>query len=590
MYILTLIDLKKYLIKKIKKGNINLFEVCKTISDDINSCLGNINNIEPVINKETNTITFIDQTPIPNLDKISLELEDYKDRAINFTSESTLEVLGYNESKDSESTTSNFVRKVGITTKIDKNYATMITIGATANGSIPGMEATAFSKWNVGITDRFKKTLADSSNSSDSLEKQNESTLITYNLFINSSNKTQAFSRLGLNAQNTISEDYIKFNKSTISNYYNYAQAKTSLETGGIESSIGFLPFDLKLTLDGISGIKIYNRIKVNTDFLPSNYPETLKFIVTGVNHKIDNSDWITDINTLATSNLQQDKKVVVINTPKLLNSTPKPKISSPSVEPVTVIETTEEEGKLPNRTRPNKFPFTWKNYGSKSRGRAGNLNNPKARDLGAIKAIYLHHTATPQVADKGESIIRGWNGAWASSNVVIDANGHREYMIESKYIANTQGNHIEPARTNYNDISVAVEMQCDGWYSAPRTDIPGHEGKKMYGRSNFRNSRYVDESKISAPYDFNLKNIGKFKGQRYLQEYTSAQLTSLAEWIKEKIIEIGGEMLNWKFNEHTYKQMFPNKYKTGLTSTPVIEDGILFRDYWVKRNKKVGT
>jgi hypothetical protein len=33
----------------------------------------------------------------------------------------------------------------------------MITVGATAGGYVKGTEATAFSRWNTGLTDRFKE-------------------------------------------------------------------------------------------------------------------------------------------------------------------------------------------------------------------------------------------------------------------------------------------------------------------------------------------------------------------------------------------------------------------------------------------------
>ena len=44
----------------------------------------------------------------------------------------------------------------------------MITIGATSNGSIPGTEATAFSRWNFGIEDRFKNNIFDAKGKNDS--------------------------------------------------------------------------------------------------------------------------------------------------------------------------------------------------------------------------------------------------------------------------------------------------------------------------------------------------------------------------------------------------------------------------------------
>tara|TARA_R110002020_G_scaffold155872_3_gene337256 strand:+ start:99 stop:4118 length:4020 start_codon:yes stop_codon:yes gene_type:complete len=298
-------------------GNIVLFKLLKTICSDINESLGYINNIEPVIDKDTNTIKLIDQTPIPGIEEIGKYLG-----FSNFsTKESVLEIFGYNQtSEDPSKYTSTFVNKAGITTEISKNYATMITIGATANGSVPGAEATAFSKWNIGIEDRFKKEIINPvSNVDESLEKQNAQVITDYKNFIQDRGTFEAnLSKLGLNETKNLSEEVIKSNKSIVSNFYKYAQAKISLEGNNLESSVGFLPFNLKLDMDGLSGIKIYNKINVNSSFLPSNYPQTLKFIVTGVNHKLSGNDWKTSLNTIATS-ISRDS-ADVINTPKLLD------------------------------------------------------------------------------------------------------------------------------------------------------------------------------------------------------------------------------------------------------------------------------
>ena len=316
------------ILEKVDTSNsISLFTVLESICEDINESLGNINNLEPVIDKETNTFQIIDQTPIPGINKITPKLLGYESFNSLYKTQPLLEIFGYNGEN------SNFVRNIGLTTEINKNYATMITIGATANGSIPGIEATAFSSWNIGIHDRFKKNLIASSEEFKAnpaskvpnqkkedekitqVKKQNEQVLINYNSFIELDLLV-----LGLNQEKgkgtsknnlILNESFISKNKDVVSNYYKYAQSITSLEnlqnqnstsTAFVESSIGFLPFNLKIDMDGISGIKIYNRVKVNTKFLPSNYGNSLDFIVTGVNHKVSNNDWITSITTLATS------------------------------------------------------------------------------------------------------------------------------------------------------------------------------------------------------------------------------------------------------------------------------------------------
>jgi hypothetical protein len=39
----------------------------------------------------------------------------------------------------------------------------MVTVGATAGGYVKGTEGTAFSKWNVGLVDRFKESITSPS-------------------------------------------------------------------------------------------------------------------------------------------------------------------------------------------------------------------------------------------------------------------------------------------------------------------------------------------------------------------------------------------------------------------------------------------
>ncbi|MHA1988882.1 MAG: hypothetical protein ACW98D_19870, partial [Promethearchaeota archaeon] len=283
---------------------VSLFEALKTICNDINDALGGINNIEPVIT-EDNTIKFIDQTPIPGLDSIAkfLNIDSYN---IEPEKEAVLEVFGYNNKNN----TSNFVTNIGLSTQIDKNYATAITIGATANGGVPGIEATAFSKWNVGITDRFKSNIVDgateeSKNQPSSFIESNEYGAMkeSYGEFLNQNTN----SLIGLTEEGIIEEGYIEYNKNTASNWYNTIQiASTNEKDSSVESSIGFLPFNLKIDMDGISGIKMYNRVKVNTSFLPSNYPDTLEFIITQVNHKLSSNGWTTSLETIATSKNQK--------------------------------------------------------------------------------------------------------------------------------------------------------------------------------------------------------------------------------------------------------------------------------------------
>jgi hypothetical protein len=64
--------------------------------------------------------------------------------------------------------------------------------------------------------------------------------------------------------------------------------------------------------MDGISGIKIYNKLEVDTSFMPSNYGKTLEFIVTGVSHNLQGNDWETEIETTVIPKTSEGKNPLV--------------------------------------------------------------------------------------------------------------------------------------------------------------------------------------------------------------------------------------------------------------------------------------
>lgn len=61
-----------------------------------------------------------------------------------------------------------------------------------------------------------------------------------------------------------------------------------------IETLLGFIPVELSLKLDGISGMRIYEELNISQDFLPANYPRNLVFVITGIGHQISDQNWTT--------------------------------------------------------------------------------------------------------------------------------------------------------------------------------------------------------------------------------------------------------------------------------------------------------
>jgi hypothetical protein len=284
--------------KQDEDGNISLYEVLSTICSELNLALGSVNNLEIVIEEETNSLKIIDASYQPVIEKKSTELQLY----------------GYNGNN------SNFVHSFDLKTEITNDFATMVSIGSTAGGYAKGMENTMFSKWNKGLIDIFKENYAPPKQTSTIDDKD------PANLTYASEFWLKIYSPYGLSFPQSvdagfryngvykgrgtvglscdISPELIDKNLVVVPEFYKYCQYKIQqLEQKYASPTNGFIPISLGITLEGISGIKIYNYVKVNTEFLPSNYPDSLKFIIKGINHKISANNWETSLETVVISN-----------------------------------------------------------------------------------------------------------------------------------------------------------------------------------------------------------------------------------------------------------------------------------------------
>jgi len=304
--------------KKDKDGKVNFIDLVQGILDGVNESLGGINKLEVIIDEDKNIVKIIENTPIPDYENIMGLKDKIKD---------STEILLYGYYNNS--TQAGFVRDFSLKTEITNDLAAMMTIGATANGGVVGEDTTAFSKWNIGLTpiiganmtsglsnkptSKIQTTL-DIRKEMDELKTANQQLVNNYILFVG---KTILFN---------LSDEDIDGGTQLITNFLTYlrqynllntklknltqinainslnSNQKKYLKSSPVTSvsSKGFLPINLSLTMDGISGIKIYQKLKIDTSYLPSDYPDALNFIIKGVTHKINKSGWETIIETVS--------------------------------------------------------------------------------------------------------------------------------------------------------------------------------------------------------------------------------------------------------------------------------------------------
>lgn len=370
-----------------EKGDLSLYKLVESICKGLNNSLGGFNNLEPVI-KEDKTLIIIDQNPIPGLSTI------IKQQKLPKKDIPKIEVFGYNNGK------SNFLKDIKFQTKIDNSLASMISIGATADGqSTKNSDATSFSKWNIGLKDRFKPQYKDPKdilspedktamgtilseykknaeiyarnnitssggkwkipysstypttsknwiikykypnfNSEDDIIKffindtvkaikirdaktyeENETKRLTENTYagylhdIFGVNFPYGDDRTDLNIKakynKLFSKDtLVNRGKTTFKSFIDVLSQSEYKETQSPSGNIGFIPVSFDLTLEGLSGVKIYNKLNIDTRFLPPNYGNSLDFLITKVNHKISGNNWDTVLGTISTSNIEDAK------------------------------------------------------------------------------------------------------------------------------------------------------------------------------------------------------------------------------------------------------------------------------------------
>lgn len=275
-------------------GDLSIFTFLKNICDSINDSLGNYNKIEPVLDEDR--LYFIDQTPIPKIEKLKELIRNYGRTADLYADKPTyFNPYGIGPNGGSLGT---FVKKFSIKTELTNEFATIVTVGAQANGAVVGEDATLLSKWNKGLTDRIIPVKTDflKSNISSS-SKSNETTFEDIkNQYLNIIVKDYLDNNLREEGANNSYES----DKKVMKTFIDYINQKNTQASGSVTTGLGFIPLNLNLTCEGISGPKIYQQFSIDTNFLPKKYPDILRFLIRGITHNIQNNTWETTFDSLS--------------------------------------------------------------------------------------------------------------------------------------------------------------------------------------------------------------------------------------------------------------------------------------------------
>ena len=340
------------------RGNIDFYSFMEGMCNSINRALGSQNNLECTLRDDVRVI-IQDQNSIGNNEKLiekfntlksgSEEFIETQNELIERGLESELiNIIGYNINTSG----SNFVKDFNFETKIGPKLQNMMSISATATGqNIDGTE-TAFSKWNDGLTDRFHQQeftpaplpptskgpyLQTSSKDGrvelsatalqeiDVANKQLKTDKMEYyvtecfgsavtgkkipKVLATEANARALASGSSLSVSDTqvfnpnyqlFDSKFISRGSAIIKEYFKEQSNTHLIKSGSSSGTVGFIPLNLNLTVDGLSGIKNYQQIRVDTKFLPKIYTDELKFIIMSVSHKVVDNEWTTQLTAIS--------------------------------------------------------------------------------------------------------------------------------------------------------------------------------------------------------------------------------------------------------------------------------------------------
>ena len=259
-----------------EKNEINLYKYIKNIISAIQPAIGNVNNFEVHVDPVDNKARVID---------------------INFTKDKKVKNLFELQVGNLKS----IVRNYSLQSQIFPEQSSIIAIGSQAQGGQLGMQNNTMIDFNKNLIDRIipKKDFGIASNTK--LHSGKKDTALASNLGgIIFMFATLSQTETALGASTDIGTLFNRC-KSNLRDLIVYFQSIT-LSPG---ANRNIIPFKFSFEMDGIGGLVIGNLFTINPGVLPNGYKgikgtgQKLAQTVTGISHKIDNSDWTTKIDAL---------------------------------------------------------------------------------------------------------------------------------------------------------------------------------------------------------------------------------------------------------------------------------------------------
>jgi hypothetical protein len=403
----------------------------------------------------------------------------------------------------------------------------MIAIGAQISGNKLSANATGFSNYNKGLIDRVipEKINADDLDQGSEAEanKAEELTISdAWNKQINAAGGSSSALGLSLFQSIYFSRNFLNEDITALMELqYNYISMLGGrlVEDKQLQSP-SFLPFNLSIDCDGISGMKLFEKFLIDDQVLPPSYGEgNVDLLVKALNHTITPSSWITQIDTQASPHSKMNAV-----------KSPTPMVSQTATQSSTGNVAGGSAGPADGKTLTSGFPIASIFYKGPT---------PK-------KQIYIHHTAG--ATKSPAKTIRGWNKRTdhVATHYITNNLGDKEQLYADEAWANHLGLKSKVFKAygykyqNLNKVSLGIEMQSYGW-----CDLKNGKYITYYGNE-------LSADRVGRPVDKNGNYIS-YKGHKYYEKYNSQNIAHVKDIVTGWMSKYGIPFV------YDYDDLFPN-------------------------------
>ena len=287
-----LLDLANQFATADKHSSIALKPFLDALMEGVNKATGCFNLFRVAYRDDSNTVIIKDDQWTPNLEQETSML----DRQTYLTSKKYMELQIFGSGS--------LVRNMDFKTNMNTKMSSMIAISAQAGQQYAnGVDATPIGVYNANFQDAFMQVKQNASSGSVGNDKATKTQL-----------KEQEKQRQAIINNNN--DAAVKFNKYVESVYYdgsipteqtsvavNYYADRLSVIKGTDIATIAapFIPANLNITIDGISGIVMGNAFGIPENRLPASLRgqagfSKVGFTVVGLTHTLENNQWLTKI------------------------------------------------------------------------------------------------------------------------------------------------------------------------------------------------------------------------------------------------------------------------------------------------------